>query len=149
MLPPQQPPYSGIARLLSEPIPLSIPSHGDKKLASAIATCLKEIQCWANLEDGREPLTANKIHFKTTLPGPSAPHSLDQALLDWWSVASMLVFAFRMGLTMRPSSIIIRSNLPSMGSMSPSSLMISHSRRASPMHMSVRHSALPSFGTEN
>jgi hypothetical protein len=81
MLPPQQPPYSGITRLLSEPIPLSIPSHGDKKLASAIATCLKEIQCWANLEDGREPLTA-MIHFKNTLPGPSAPHSLDQALLN-------------------------------------------------------------------
>jgi hypothetical protein len=102
MLPPQRPPYRGIARLLPEPIPMSIPSPGDKKLASAFAACLQEIQCWANLEDGRKPLTADMIHFQNTFPGPSAPNSLDQALLDGWSVASMLAFAFLMGLTMRP-----------------------------------------------
>jgi hypothetical protein len=61
-----------------------IRSHGDTKLAPPITACLKEVQRWENMEDRREPLTTDMIHYQKTRTCPSQPHSLDQALLDWW-----------------------------------------------------------------
>jgi hypothetical protein len=61
-----------------------IRSHGDNKLAPPIVACLKDVHRWESMENRREPLTTDMIHFQKTLTSPSAPHSLNQVLLDWW-----------------------------------------------------------------
>jgi hypothetical protein len=58
--------------------------HGDTKFAPPIAACLKEVQRWENMENRREPLTTDMVQFQKTLTCPSKPHSLEQALYDWW-----------------------------------------------------------------
>jgi hypothetical protein len=59
--------------------------HGDTKLASLISACLKEVERWENMEDRREPLTVDMVHYQTTLCHDSTPHSQEQSMRDWFT----------------------------------------------------------------
>jgi hypothetical protein len=60
-----------------------IRAHGDTKIAPHIESCIKEIHRWESMQDRREPLTTDMIHWHKLQCLPSAPHSVANALFDW------------------------------------------------------------------
>jgi hypothetical protein len=59
--------------------------HGETKFAPLISACLKEVERWENMEDRREPLTIDMVHYQTTLCHASMPHLQEQSMCDWFT----------------------------------------------------------------
>jgi hypothetical protein len=58
--------------------------HGSTTIAPEIQTCILEIKRWENMPDRREPLTTDMIQYQKLQCSSATPHSLNQALYDWF-----------------------------------------------------------------
>jgi hypothetical protein len=58
--------------------------HGSTSRAPEITSCIAEVKRWENMKDRREPLTTDMIYYQQLQCRSTAPHSLNNALFDWF-----------------------------------------------------------------
>jgi hypothetical protein len=58
--------------------------HGSTTIAQEIRACILKIKRWENMPNRRKPLTTDMIQYQKLQCSSATPHSLNQALYDWF-----------------------------------------------------------------